>query len=66
MTTTTTTHTRLPDIDLLCHCANEGSHTGLCFASELAERTPLSLRSPLLPPLLADADTTSVYLLSLA
>jgi hypothetical protein len=46
--------------------ANKGSDGALRCASGIRERTLQNLRSPLLPTLLAEADATSVFSLSLA
>ncbi len=57
---------RLPAVELLRLFADEGSDGALRCASGIGERTLQNLRSPLSPPLLAEADATSVCSLSLA
>jgi hypothetical protein len=57
---------RLPAVELLRLFADEGSDGALRCASGIRERTLQNLRLPLLLPLLAEADATSVCSLSLA
>ncbi len=65
-TLTPTAVARLPTVALLRRFANVGSDAALRYASGIGERTLQGLRSPLLPPLLAEADAISVYSLLLA